>query len=284
MVADYPRAMKQYEKDLTDWQTAAAEAKAQGKDAPRKPREPYAPGFANAPSALYNAMISPLIPYGIAGAIWYQGERNARTELTPLYLKVFSAMIGNWRRDWGRGDFPFYYIQIAPYKYRPEPVAAEIRDAQRLALAVPNTGMAVTLDIGNPDDIHPTNKKDVGKRLALWALAKTYGREGIVYSGPLYKSMAIEGDSIRLSFDHVAGGLVAKGGELTDFTIAGRDKKFYPAKAKIDPADNTIVVSSERVKDPVAVRFAWTNAAEPNLFNKSGLPASSFRTDNWPYR
>jgi sialate O-acetylesterase len=282
LVAAYPQAMKDYQKALTQWQVAAADANAKGDKPPRRPTEPYGPGFVNTPSGLYNAMLAPLMPHRIAGVIWYQGERNARQELTEVYLPLFTAMIGNWRQDWGQGDVPFYYVQIAPYKYRPEPVAAEIRDAQRLALAVPNTGMAVTLDIGNPDDIHPTNKIDVGKRLALWALAKNYGRKGIVYSGPLYKSMKIEDGAIRLFFDHVGGGLIARGGELTDFTIAGQDRNFVAAKAQIDPADNSIVVSSDAVKAPAAVRFGWTNAATPNLFNKQGLPASSFRTDDWP--
>ena len=149
-----------------------------------------------------------------------------------------------------------------------------------MALSVPNTGMAVTMDIGNVDDIHPKNKQDVGRRLAFWALAKTYGREGISYSGPVYRSMKVEGDKIRLFFDYVGGGLVEKSGPLTDFTIAGADRNFVKAKAEID--GDTIVVASRKVKKPIAVRFAWSNTAVPNLFNREGLPASSFRTDAWP--
>jgi sialate O-acetylesterase len=156
----------------------------------------------------------------------------------------------------------------------------ELREAQMMTLSLPNTGMAVTMDIGNPDNIHPLNKVDVGKRLALWALAKDYGREKITYSGPLYRDMKVEGDSIRLYFDYVDGGLVAKGGPLTHFTIAGEDENFHKATATID--GDTIVVRSEKVKNPVAVRYGWEPAAEPNLFNKAGLPASSFRTDDWP--
>ena len=227
---------------------------------------------------MYNAMIAPLIPYGIRGAIWYQGESNV--DRAYQYRKLFPAMIKNWRTDWGQGDFPFYYVQLAPFKYGKESAGAELREAQLMAFLVPNTGMAVTMDIGNIDDIHPKNKQDVGRWLALWALAKTYGREEIVYSGPVYRSMRAEGNRIRLFFDHVGSGLVAKSGPLTDFTIAGADRIFVEARAEID--GDTIVVASNKVKKPVAVRFAWSNAVVPNLFNKEGLPASSFRTDAWP--
>lgn len=239
----------------------------------------FMPVGPNTPTALYNAMIAPLIPYGIKGALWYQGESNCgRAE---QYSRLFPAMIRNWRDDWGCGDFPFYYAQIAPYHYDnpDDPMSAFLREAQMKTLSFKNTGMAVTMDIGNVNDIHPRNKQDVGLRLALWALVKDYGRKNIIYSGPIYKSMKIEGDKIRLFFDYTGSGLMAKDGPLTCFTIAGKDGKFEPAKAVIDSA--TIVVSSDSVKDPVAVRYAFTNASQPNLFNKEGLPASSFRTDNW---
>jgi sialate O-acetylesterase len=229
------------------------------------------------PSSLYNAMIAPLIPFGMKGVIWYQGESNRKE--AKLYEKLFPAMIKNWRDDWGHGDFPFYFVQIAPYNYETPMVCALLRDAQRKSLSVPNTGMAVTLDIGNPNDIHPRNKQDVGKRLALWALASDYGKQDVVYSGPLYKSMKVEKNKIRLFFDHFGKGLMAKGGELSHFEIAGEDRQFFPAKAKIE--GKTIVVSSDKLKSPVAVRFAFHNTDEPNLFNKEGLPASSFRTDDW---
>jgi sialate O-acetylesterase len=189
-------------------------------------------------------------------------------------------MIENWRKDWRQGDFPFYYVQIAPYRYGKRFAGAELREAQLMTLSVPNTGMAVTMDIGNVDDIHPKNKQDVGRRLALWALAKTYGRKEIAYSGPIYQSMRAEGGRIRLFFDYVGGGLVAKSGPLTDFTIAGADRNFVEATAEID--GDTIIVASSKVKKPVAARFAWSNIAVPNLFNREGLPASSFRTDAWP--
>jgi len=230
----------------------------------------------NTPTTLYNAMIAPLVPFGIAGAIWYQGEANVGRALQ--YREIFPAMITDWRTNWNQGDFHFGFVQIAPFKYGKEPEAAELREAQFLTLAkVINTGMAVTMDIGNPDDIHPTNKQDVGKRLALWALASKYGKSDLVYSGPLYKSMAIESDKIRLTFDHTGSGLMVKGDKLTHFEIAGEDKVFVEAKAVID--GTTVVVSNPKVKNPVAVRYGWQNACVPNLFNKEGLPASSFRTD-----
>ncbi len=231
------------------------------------------------PAALYNGMIHPLIPFAMRGAIWYQGESNvSRAE---QYRKLFPVMISDWRKRWGEGDFPFYFVQLAPYIYgKNDPcMLAELWEAQLKTLSLPNTGMAVITDIGDLKDIHPKNKQDVGLRLALWALAKTYGKD-VVFSGPLYKGMKVEGSKIRLSFEHVDGGLVAKGGSLKDFTIAGKDDKFVPAEAVID--GESIVVSSPEVKRPVAVRFAWRHDAEPNLFNKTGLPASPFRTDNLP--
>jgi sialate O-acetylesterase len=243
---------------------------------------PLSPNIAknqNTPTMLYNAMIAPLIPYGIRGAIWYQGESNAGRAYQ--YRKLFPIMIRNWRHDWSQGDFPFYYVQIAPFNYGTEYICPELQEAQFMTLSsVPNTGMAVTLDIGNINDIHPRNKQYVGQRLALWALAKTYGYKDLVYSGPLYRSMKVEGDKIRLFFDHVGSGLVPRGGELTHFSIAGSDQEFVEAKAQID--NNTVVVHSEKVSEPVAVRFAWSNTAVPNFFNMEGLSASSFRTDDWP--
>jgi sialate O-acetylesterase len=235
-------------------------------------------GQQNRPASLYNAMIAPLAQYAIRGAIWYQGEANTSRAYT--YRSLFPDMIRDWRRLWDQGDFPFLFVQIAPFDYGSPKVAAELREAQMMTLSLENTGMVVTTDIATIDDIHPTNKLDVGKRLALWALAKNYGRDELVFSGPLYRSMQVEGDKIRLHFDHVGGGLLVRDGELTDFTIAGKDRKFVEAKARIER--NTIIVWSGRLAKPVAVRFGWTNTAEPNLFNKEGLPASTFRTDDWP--
>jgi sialate O-acetylesterase len=245
-------------------------------------------------STLYNGMIAPLIPYAIRGAIWYQGEGNVGRAYE--YRTLFPAMIANWRADWGQGDFPFGFVQIAPFAgysqdWGSHPAAcAELWEAQTMTLKTsPNTGMAVTVDIADEDlihpknkdyrGIHPLNKQDVGRRLALWALAKVYGRD-IVFSGPIYKSMAVEGNNIRLRFEHGGGGLIARDGKpLTHFTIAAADQKFVPAVAEID--GDSIVVHSDKVAQPVAVRFAWKDDATPNLSNKEGLPASPFRTDTW---
>jgi sialate O-acetylesterase len=235
-------------------------------------------------SSLYNGMIAPLIPYAIRGAIWYQGESNVLKAFQ--YRTLFPAMIANWRADWGQGDFPFGFVQIAPFEgynadWKQDPRSCpELWESQLLTLKLaPNTGMVVTTDIGDVKDIHPQNKQDVGRRLALWALAKVYGRD-LVYSGPITKSMAVEGDKIRLRFDHVGGGLVSRDGKpLSHFTIAGEDQKFVPAVATID--GDSVVVHSEQVSKPVAVRFGWRNDAAPNLSNKDGLPASPFRTDKW---
>ena len=275
LVANHPKVTEAFNQRLEKWQEAADKAKAEGKRAPGKPRPPRGPGNSHTPAGLYNAMIAPLIPYKIKGAIWYQGESNAGRAYQ--YRTLFPAMIKNWRTDWKQGDFPFYFVQIAPFRGQ----TPEIRNAQLIAMKnTPNTGMAVTMDIGNPNDIHPRNKQDVGKRLGLWALAKTYGQDGIVYSGPIYKGMKIEGDKIRIFFDHCGGGLIARDGALTYFTIAEEGKDFVAAEAVVD--GNTVVVSSTETKKPVAVRFGWANSAEPNLFNKEGLPASPFRTDDRP--
>ncbi len=229
------------------------------------------------PLALYNGMIAPLVPYAIRGAIWYQGESNNGEGM--LYHEKMKALIQGWRTIWNDPEMPFYYVQLAPYHYRGDPLRLPgIWEAQTATLAVPHTGMAVTVDIGNVKDIHPRNKQDVGKRLALWALAKTYGKKDLVYSGPLYRSMKVEGDSIRIHFDHVDGGLVSRDGKpLSHFTIAGEDGSFVEAEAKID--GETVLVHAEGVKNPRAVRFGWHQEAEPNLSNKAGLPASPFRTD-----
>jgi len=229
------------------------------------------------PSSLYNAMLHPLIPFGIKGAIWYQGEANTKEH--SLYKNLMTTMVSNWRTEWKQGDFPFYFVQLAPFNYPLEYIGAALRDAQRKALDIPNTGMAVTMDIGDPADIHPIKKKEIGERLALWALAKSYGKDKTVYSGPLYKSISIDKNRAIISFDHTGSGLICKGKELNHFTIAGSDKVFHPAKAFIKK--ESVIVSSPKVKNPIAVRYAFNNGDETNLFNKEGLPASSFRTDEW---
>jgi sialate O-acetylesterase len=232
------------------------------------------------PTGLFNAMVNPIVPFGIRGALWYQGESNREDEL-EYFLKL-QALINGWRKVWHQGDFPFYIVQLAPYRYDDDEkhYLPLIWEAQSNVLSLKNTGMAVTVDIGNLEDIHPKNKQDVGKRLALWALAKDYGKKDIVYSGPLYKSKSLERNKIRIRFDHVDTGLTSRDGKpLTWFSIAGADRKFVDAVAEIE--GDTVLVSSDSVSKPVAVRFGWSNLAEPNLSNKEGLPASPFRTDRW---
>jgi sialate O-acetylesterase len=233
----------------------------------------------NQATNLYDGMLAPIIPLAMRGVIWYQGESNvSRAE---QYAKLFPALIADWRKAWGQGDFPFLFVQLAPYRYgaKDPAEAAELREAQRKALSVANTGMVVTTDIGNAKDIHPRNKQEVARRLSLWALGTVYGKE-VVYSGPLYDSYTIEDNRLRIKFKHAAGLVAKDNAELTHFTIAGEDQKFMPAKATID--GETLVVASDAVPKPVAVRFGWRDDAEPNLFNAAGLPASPFRTDSWP--
>lgn len=229
------------------------------------------------PTMLYNGMIAPLVPYGIKGTIWYQGESNAGAP--GNYKILFPLMIKNWRDKWGEGELPFYYVQISPFNYDESTRAYVIREAQFLTLSLPNTGMAVTLDIAAPDKIHPPDKQDVGKRLALWALAKNYNKK-IVYSGPLYKSMKIEKGKAVLTFDDEGSGLMFKeiDGE-TNFIIAGKDKKFFKAEVKVN--GKKLIVFSPEVKEPATVRYGWNNNGEGTLFNKEQLPASTFKTDNW---
>jgi len=235
------------------------------------------------PVGLYNAMIAPLLNYRIAGAIWYQGESNADRPVE--YRELFPAMIRDWRRRWDQGDFPFLYVQLPNYGTpSAEPGGSNwalLREAQLQTLSLPNTGMAVTIDIGEWNDIHPLNKEDVGKRLALVAQKVAYGEEDLVYSGPIYKSMAIHGDSIALSFKQTGSGLWVKGGEeLNGFAIAGADSEFVRAEARIE--DDRVVVWNENVDNPLAVRYAWAdNPEKANLYNEEGLPASPFRTDSW---
>ncbi len=282
---DPAKAQAAYEAALERWQQAVNKAKAAGKEPPRKPRAPEDPGNSfRAPSVLYNAMIYPLAPYAIRGAIWYQGEHNAGDENARLYGEQLEAMVANWRVLWKQGPFPFYYVQLpnfkAPQQQPSQPDGWVVVQEQMLkSLRIANVGMAVTIDLGEARDIHPKNKQDVGKRLALWALAKTYGKD-LVHCGPIYKSMSQQGDKIRIEFDHTGGGLAARdGGPLEGFAIAGSDKNFVWAEAKIDGP--SVVVSSAEVPNPVAVRYSWAANPKGNLINREGLPASPFRTDAW---
>lgn len=227
------------------------------------------------PTALYNGMVNGLVPFGVKGAIWYQGESNRGEGM--LYHEKMKALINGWRTVFENKNMPFLFVQLAPFTYGgSETALPEIWEAQTATLSVPNTGMAVTTDVGNLKDIHPRNKQEVGRRLALWALAKTYGKD-IVYSGPLFKSMQSEGNRIRLTFDHAEGLKSCDGKPLTWFTIAGANGEFVPAKAEID--NDTVVVWSDAVSNPQNVRFGWNQTAVPNLCNGAGLPASPFRTD-----
>ncbi len=283
---------KEYEQLLDAWQKGVEKSKQLGQTAPAKPMPPMGLRPQNRSSTLYNGMIHPLLNYKIKGVIWYQGESNV--DRAYQYRKLFASLIESWRQDWNDPDMPFYFVQLAGfYEHLPnahpavwpekgEPGDddwAELREAQLMTLKLPNTGMACTIDIGEPYDIHPANKLDVARRLALWALSGSYGIKNLTISGPLYKGYTVEADKIRISFDHTDGGLIAKGTAVEGFQIAGEDKKFVWADAVID--GETVVVSSEKIEKPVAVRYAWKKFPYCNLFNKKGLPASPFRTDDW---
>ena len=292
--AAYPAKMEAFEKTLKSWKAAggpekliqfkqwqkqAAQAKRDGRPMPKRPPaakpQPVAPVLADGPprtpTVLYNGMIAPVIPYAIKGAIWYQGEGNAKRHVE--YRTLFPAMIEGWREQWKQGDFPFLFVQIAPFNN----MDPGIREAQMLTLdASANTAMVVTTDVGDATDIHPKRKEVVGQRLALAARGMAYG-EKIVSSGPIYQSMVAENGKVTIKFKHVGGGLVAKGGALEGFTIAGADGKFVPAAAEIQ--GGTVVVSAPGVGEPVAARYGWSGFPKVNLYNKEGLPASPFRTD-----
>jgi sialate O-acetylesterase len=282
-VADrYQKALDRYKTAVAAHEKAVAKAKAEGKEPPRAPRPPAEPGKdPNAAAVLYNGMIAPLVPYAIKGVVWYQGESN--TGHAEEYVHLFPMMIQNWRDDWKQGDFPFLFVQLAPYqKIESEPTDtpwARLREAQRLtARRVKNTAMAVITDVGDQNDIHPKQKEPVGRRLALAAEALAYLKD-VEHSGPAFDTMTVEGSRAVLTFRHVGGGLEARGGSLTGFTIAGEDRKFHDATAEI--RGDTVVVWSKEVEKPAAVRFGWANYPVVNLWNKAGLPASPFRTDRW---
>jgi sialate O-acetylesterase len=296
--AAYNTAKAQWDQQnpqIKAWNDAVAKAHAAAQPAPPKPAtatpEPPKPtppdGGTSTPSVLFNGMIAPAIPYGIKGVIWYQGESNAGSGYE--YKTLFSTMITDWRARWGEGDFPFLFVQLTSGQYGGWTV---IREDQDKTLSLPNTGMAVIWDIGDFNNIHPIDKSDVGHRLALIAEHDVYGQKDLVFEGPRFDSMKIDGDKVTVTFSQVGGGLVIgsapwvpPGGtpvptdKLRGFTIAGADKKWHPADAMID--GNTVVVSSPSVPAPVAVRFAWATFPEANFYNKEGLPAAPFRTDDW---
>lgn len=259
---------------------AVKAAQAAKQKAPPPPPELQIFFNAHRPAGLYNGMIAPIIPYGIRGAIWYQGESNAGQAY--FYRSLFTAMIKDWRKQWGQGDFGFYFVQLAPFqaisKDPQESNWAELREAQTMALKLPKTGMSVITDVGDEKDIHPRQKKPVGERLAIAAEAVDFGLK-VEPLGPFYESLTIDGNKAVLSFKHVGGGLEARGGELTGFAICGEDKKWVWGNAKIE--GDKVVVSHPDVAKPVAVRFGWAQYPVVNLWSKDGLPATPFRTDNF---
>ena len=276
-LAAYPEAKAKHVADLAALKVEADAAKAAGQPfAKRAPGEPKGPGHPDTPSGLYNGMIAPLAPYALRGTIWYQGENN--TDKPAEYHAMFSAMITGWRTQFAQGDFPFYWAQLANFKSAIYTNWAFLREAQTQTLVLPATGQAVTVDIGNVNDIHPRNKKDVGRRLARVALAGTYGQK-IVTSGPVFAKAERDGAVFRVSFTEVNGGLIAPLNALVGFELAGEDKVFKPATATIEK--DTVVVTSAEVPAPVAVRYAWRNAPLAGLFNQEGLPAVPFRSDTW---
>lgn len=276
------------------WLAGAEDAVARGEFPGSPPEMPSLGRSRQSPARLYRGMIAPLVGFAIRGVIWYQGESNGSEGMSYYHKK--HALVKGWREVWGQGEFPFYWVQLANFRAdnkSPEggDGYAKVRDAERKALDIPNTGMAVIIDIGETNDIHPKNKQDVGIRLAQWAFAGSYGLD-VVPSGPLYKRHAVEGGEVRVWFDHVGSGLMvgekkglgatrdARGAKLQRFAISGRDKKWVWAEARID--GETVVVSSPGVPQPVAVRYAYSgNPLGANLYNREGLPASPFRTDDW---
>ena len=287
--ARYDRAMQTWHEKYAKFRKAKQAGKAKGRG-PRKPRFAVHPAKnRKAPSALYNGKIAPLVPYAIRGAIWYQGERNTQSmDAAYEYRRLLPALVRDWRGIWGQGEFPFLWVQLPNYKGRGPNVWPIIRESMLKALATPNTAMAVTIDVGDLRDIHPKNKQAVGARLALAARRVAYG-ERVVHSGPIYRSMQAQASRLVLSFDCVGSGLVAQAPEQptkdappTGFTVAGEDRRFVPAQAAIDR--DKVIVWSDRVMKPAAARYAWADDPKCNLYNKEGLPASPFRTDEWPMR
>jgi sialate O-acetylesterase len=270
MVDEHETALLRQKREEAEYQKAVEQAKAEGKPIPWPAWHPDFEGWA--PAALFNGMIAPLTHLPIEGVIWYQGESNSG-ERSSLYAHLFQAMIQDWRRAWKQGDFPFLFVQIANWTTEPNGRWPEVRDAQRQALVLKNTGMAVTIDIGDAKNLHPKNKLDVGLRLARAARAIAYD-EKLEWSGPLYRGLTREDHALRVSFDH-ANGLTAKDGPLVGFEVAGADSKYVEADARIEGA--SVVVSSASVVEPVSVRYAWADNPRCNLYNREGLPASPFQ-------
>ena len=269
---------KQYERALAHWQQAAKKARAEHQTVPRKPRDPAATLARKADvGGLFNGKIAPLIPYAIRGAIWYQGEANSMPEKAPYYQYQLPLLITDWRARWGY-DFPFAWAQLPNFRAEGRDWPT-VREAMLKTLVLPKTGMGINIDIGEEANIHPKNKQEAGRRLSLWALGTVYGQKVPATSGPLPAGHEIRDGEVVLRFTHTDGGLIAKGGELKGFVMAGADKTWKPAQARIE--GDKVIVFSPDIKQPVAVRYAWENFPTCNLYNGAGLPASPFRTDDW---
>jgi len=278
-LADYPRKKIEYDAAIAAWTVAEAAAKGRNqKFTQPKPQAPQGPGHSYTPSGLFNGMINPLAPYALRGFLWYQGETN--TSRPTEYAPLFATLIRTWRQHFGQADLPFFWVQLAGFKYS-DPFNLEsalLREAQTNTLSLPATGQALTIDIGDKNDIHPRNKQEVGRRLALLARAKVYDMP-VDFSGPVFAGFTHEGSALRVHFTHAGTGLTARDKPLQSLQIAGADRRFYWATAKIDR--DSILVSAKEVAAPVAVRYAWFNAPEANLYNGAGLPAAPFRSDDW---
>ena len=279
-LAEHPKKAEQYALALEKWQAQQTGPKPGAKAAKRVPVKPEGPGSRWHPGGIYNAMIAPLQPYAMRGVLWYQGEANG--ERYGEYASLFTGMIKQWRADFGQ-QLPFYFVQLANFERNAGNHGTDwafLREAQAAALKLPGTGMAVTIDIGDPKDIHPTNKEEVGRRLALHARKNLFG-ENIETSGPMFISAQRDGKAMRVSFSHAAGLTLrpAKTDGRVSFEIAGENRTFVPARARLD--GETLLVSSDEVTEPVAVRYAWRNSPDARLFNGAGLPAAPFRSDNW---
>ena len=283
-IAEWPVREKQLAADIKSWELAAAQAETSHQAVPPKPWNPGPPDSGQyMPAQLYNAMIHPLVNFCIRGVLWYQGEANAGEGPSGArdYTDLQSRMIADWRRDWGLGNFPFFFVQLPNWRNDDDVSHASwayFREGQAKVLKATNTGMAVTIDIGDPDNIHPQNKQEAGRRLALLALKNVY-HQRVVCQGPQYWKDKSKGPELKIYFHNTDGGLVAHGGKLKEFVIAGADRQWYPADARIE--GDTIFVSSKEVAQPVAARYDWANDPEGNLYNGAGLPAMPFRTDDW---
>lgn len=267
-------ATRKYQRDLARWQEAARQARLENKPAPRRPQDPLLVRQRKGDvGGLFNGKIAPLVPYAMRGAIWYQGEANSTPEKVPFYNEQLSLLVTDWRKRWGQGDFPFAWVQLPNFigTGRDWPT---VREAMLDSLAMPNTGMAITIDIGDPQDIHPKNKQDVGKRLATWALGTVYARD-VTTSGPLVARHQIRGNEVIVSFNHANAGLTSRG-ELAGFEVADSSGKWHAARARID--GHQVIIASDDVRQPVAARYAWENNPKATLYNGAGLPASPFRT------